>query len=176
MSSTENKILIAFYSRKGQNYYNGKIVDLKVGNTAVIAEKIQQITGGDVFEIETLKTYPADYTETTRVAKEELRNNARPELTHSVKNMEAYQTIYLGYPNWWNTFPMAVFTFLESYNFIGKTIIPFCTHEGSGIGNSERDIKKLCPNANLLPGIAKQGSSVHNSDKEINSWIDKLSI
>jgi len=78
-----------------------------------------------------------------------LHLNARPELTNTVENMESYDVIYLGYPNWWGTMPMAVFTFLESYDFSGKTIIPFCTHEGSGIGNSERDIKKLCPKAKV---------------------------
>jgi len=87
--------------------------------------------------------------------------------------MDDYDLIYLGYPNWWGTFPMAVFTFLESYDFSGKTIVPFCTHEGSGIGNSERDIKKLCPNAKLLPGIAIRGGSVGVADNLVHSWLKK---
>jgi len=166
-----NKSLIAYYSRKGGNYLNGSIVNLPVGNTEVVAKKIEEITGGDLFEIDTVKTYPADYTETTQVAQTEKRQNARPELTKTVEDMNAYDVIYLGYPNWWGTFPMAVFTFLKSYDFSVKTIIPFCTHEGSGLGNSERDIKKICPEAKVLPGLAIRGGNVNSSDNMIKSWL-----
>ena len=171
MTSDNKKPLIAYYSRKGNNYLNGSIVYLEVGNTEVVAKIIQEQTGGDLFEIETIKTYPEDYTETTNVAMEEKRKSARPELTYMVDQMDLYDVIYLGYPNWWGTFPMAVFTFLESYDFSGKTIIPFCTHEGSGLGNSERDIRKLCPNANVLPGIAIRGGSVKSAGNSIKTWL-----
>ena len=167
------KGLVAYYSRKGQNYVNGRIVDLAVGNTEVIAQKIQAITGSDIFEIDTIKEYPIDYTATTRVAKAELNADARPELTNTVDNMNVYDTIYLGYPNWWGTFPMAVFTFLESYDFSGKTIIPFCTHEGSGMGGLS-DIQLLCPNSKVDRGIAIKGSAVHGADSIIKNWIEKL--
>jgi flavodoxin len=166
-----SKILIAYYSRKGNNYVSGNILDLPIGNTEVIAKKIKAFTGGDLFEINTVNPYPADYTETTKVARDELRKNARPELTDTVKNMDDYDVIYLGYPNWFNTFPMAIFSFLESYNFSGKCIIPFCTHEGSGIGRSESEIKKLCPNAKLSPAIAIRGSSVANADNQLQAWL-----
>ncbi|WP_347474371.1 flavodoxin [Clostridium sp. LS] len=145
-----------------------------MGNTEVISKKIQELTGGDLFEIETVKVYPKDYTETTNVSKEELRGNARPKLTEKVENMDSYEVIYLGYPNWWGTMPMAVFTFLESYNFKGKNIIPFCTHEGSGMGSSERDIKKLCPSAKVLPRLAIRGSNVSRADKDILNWLKKF--
>jgi flavodoxin len=168
---TNSKTLIAYYSRKGQNYVGGSIVNLPVGNTEVVATKIQAMIGGDLFEIDTVEAYPKDYTETTNVAMEEKRENARPKLTETVDNMDSYDVIYLGYPNWWGTFPMAVFTFLESYDFSGKTIIPFCTHEGSGLGNSERDIKKSCPKANVKSGLAIRGGSVNRSDNEITNWI-----
>ena len=114
------KTLIAYYSRKGQNYVSGSIRDLKIGNTEVIAGMIKEITGGDMFQIDTVKEYPVDYNETTSVAKEELRAKARPQLTAHVPNMEEYDTIILGYPNWWGTMPMAVYTCLEEYNFFGK--------------------------------------------------------
>jgi len=166
-----SKTLLAYYSRKGQNYVGGSIVNLSVGNTEVVAKKIQAMIGGDLFEIDTVETYPKDYTETTKVAMDEKKGNARPKLTETVDNMDSYDVIYLGYPNWWGTFPMAVFTFLESYDFSGKTIIPFCTHEGSALGNSERDLKKLCPNAKVLPGLAIRGGSVKNSDNMLKSWI-----
>lgn len=170
------KSLIAFYSRKGNNYLGGSIVNLPIGNTEVIAKKIQELTGSDLFQIQTVKPYPEDYTESTKVAQDELSGNARPELTEMVDDVESYGVIYIGYPNWWGTMPMAVSTFLESYDFSGKTIIPFCTHEGSGLGSSERDIKKLCPKAQVLSGLAIKGGSVGRADKELANWLKKLDL
>lgn len=170
----KSKILIAYYSRKGQNYLNGSIVTLPVGNTEVAAKIAQEITGGNIFEICTVKSYPIDYTETTEVATVEKRNNARPELSSRVNNMDQYDTVILGYPNWWGTFPMAVFTFLEEYDFSGKTILPFSTHEGSGLGSSERDIRKLCPGATVLPGLAIRGGSVGRADQLVANWLKNI--
>jgi flavodoxin len=171
-----SKSLIAYFSRKGNNYVGGSIVNLPIGNTEVIAKKIQELTGSDMFQIKTVKSYPEDYTETTNVAQEEKRENARPELTEIVVDMDSYDVIYIGYPNWWGTMPMAVFTFLESYDFSGKTIIPYCTHEGSGMGSSELDIKKLCPNAKVLSGLAISGGSVGRADKDVATWLKKLDL
>lgn len=171
-----NNILIAYYSRTGSNYVSGKITNLSVGNTAVIAKKIQALTGGILFEIKTIKPYPLDYNETTEVSKAELRSNARPELSEYLQDINNYDVIYLGYPNWWGTMPMAVFTFLESCNFRGKIIIPFCTHEGSGLGKSENDIKRLCPESAVLRGIAIRGSSVAGSDQAIKEWLKSQKI
>lgn len=167
------KCLVAYYSRKGQNYVNGNIINLPVGNTEKIANMIRELTEGDLFEIKTIKSYPKDYMETTRVAQDELSENARPELTEYLDNIDDYDVIYLGYPNWWGTFPMAVCTFLESSDFTGKTIIPFCTHEGSGMGHSERDIRGLCPTANVEKGLAIRGGSVSSAEKTVRSWISK---
>ncbi len=169
-----SKSLIAYFSRKGNNYVGSSIVNLPVGNTEVAAKKIQKLTGSDIFQIRTVKSYPEDYTETTNVAQAEKRENARPELTELVDNMDSYDVIYIGYPNWWGTMPMAVFTFLEEYDFSGKTIVPFCTHEGSGMGSSERDIKRLCQNAKVLSGLAIRGGSVERADKDIASWLKSL--
>ena len=144
------KSLIVFYSRAGNNYVGGNIVNLLIGNTEIAAKMIQKHTGGDMFKIETVKDYPSDYHETTEVAKQELRQSARPELAGQMPNVADYSVIYLGYPNWWGTMPMAVFTFLEQYDYKGKFIIPFCTHEGSGMGRSEKDIRKICPGAVVL--------------------------
>ena len=171
-----SKSLIAYFSRKGNNYVGGSIVNLPIGNTEVIAKKIQKLTGSDMFEIRTVKSYPEDYTETTNVAKQEQRENARPELTEIVDDMDSYDVIYVRYPIWYGTMPMAVSTFLESYDFSGKTIIPYCTHEGSGLGSSERDIKNLCPNAKVLPGLAIQGGSVERVDKDVTKWLKKLDL
>lgn len=168
------KCLVAYYSRKGNNYVSGKIVNLQVGNTKVVGDMIRGLTGSDVFQIDTVKPYPKDYTATTNVAKKELNENARPELTSHVENMGYYDVLFLGYPNWWGTIPMAVCTFLEEYDLSGKTIIPFCTHEGSGMGHSESDIAKLCPEATLLNGLAIQGSRVSSAKKDIEGWLNKL--
>lgn len=108
-----SKSLIAYFSRKGNNYVGGSIVNLPIGNTEVIARKIQKLTEGDIFQIRTTKSYPEDYTETTNVAHKEQRENARPELTEKVDNMDSYDLIYIGYPNWYGTMPMAVFTFFR---------------------------------------------------------------
>lgn len=170
----ESKTLIAYYSREGNNYAGGRIVNLPVGNTEVAAEMIQKITGGELFRINTIKKYPEDYTETTKVAQQELRDNARPELSEYLENIDDYEVIILGYPNWWGTMPMPVFTFLEKYDFAGKTILPFCTHEGSGMGKSEADIKKLCPSARLEKGLAIKGSNVHSAQPEIEKWLQKF--
>jgi flavodoxin len=169
MSGTKG--LIAYFSRAGKNYVNGSIVDLAVGNTEVAAKMIQKLTGSDLFRIDTVKPYPEGYEETTDVARQELHGNARPELSGHVDNMAEYGVIYLGYPNWWGTMPMGVFTFLEGYDFAGKTIIPFCTHEGSGMGRSENDIGKACPGAKVLKGLPIRGGSVQRAEHEIADWL-----
>jgi flavodoxin len=168
------KSLIAYFSRAGNNYVNDNIVSLPVGNTEVAAKIIQKLTGGDIFRIDTVNAYPEGYQETTKVAKKELHENARPELSGHVDNMADYSVIYLGYPNWWGTMPMAVCTFLEAYDFAGKTIVPFCTHEGSGMGHSERDIRKLSADARILQGLPIKGGSVQKAEKDIADWLKKL--
>jgi flavodoxin len=174
MATSRN--LIAYFSRDGNNYLGGSIVTLPIGNTEVIAKKIQGMTGGNLFKIKTVRSYPEDYTEATNVADEEKKGNARPELTEKVADMDSYEVVYLGYPIWWGTMPMAVFTFLDSYDFSGKTIVPYCTHEGSGLGSSERDLKRTCPNARILPGLAIKGGSVAGADKDVASWLRKLDL
>ena len=165
------KYLIAYFSRRGNNYVNGKIMNLPIGNTKIIAKIIQENTEGDLFHIDTVKSYPEDYHETTDVAKKELNSNARPELANSVSDMDSYDVVFLGYPNWWGTMPMAVFTFLGSYDFSGKTIIPFCTHEGSGLGHSVEDIRRFCPKAEVENPIAFYGRSVNSAHDDIEEWI-----
>lgn len=167
------KILIAYFSREGGNYVSGRIVNLSVGNTEVVAKMIQKITGGELFRINTVKKYPDNYKEATKVAQQELRDNARPELSEYLDNIDDYEIIILCYPNWWGTMPMPVFTFLEKYDFTEKTIIPVCTHEGSGLGHSESDIRKTCPNVRLEKGLAIKGSNVHSAQPEIEKWLQK---
>lgn len=170
----DKKPLIAYFSRKGNNYAGGRIVNLPIGNTEIIAEIIKELTGGELFHIEAVKAYPEDYTETTEVAKKELRDNARPDLTGHLDNLDSYDVVFLGYPNWWGTMPMPVFTFLDEYDFTGKTIIPFCTHEGSGLGKSEKDIARLCPQAKVLKGLAVHGTHVKEAKEEVVNWLEQI--
>lgn len=163
--------LIAFYSRADENYVSGMIKTLDIGNTEIAAGIIQELTGAKLFKIEQLQPYSSNYNECIAQAQEDQRRNARPELKAYPKTLDDYDVIYLGYPNYWSTMPMAVFTFLEHFDFKGKTIKPFCTHEGSGMGGSAADIKRLCPGANVEKGIAIRGGSVQRSKKDIENWV-----
>ncbi len=172
----ENKLLIAYFSRSGNNYVGGTIVNLKAGNTEIVAGMIRNLAGGDLFKIDAVQAYPDDYMETTEVAKKELREKARPALKTNLANLDGYDTVILGYPNWWGTMPMAVHTFLESFDFSGKTLLPFCTHEGSGMGHSESDIKRLCPGAGVLPGLPIIGGNVRRAEDDVARWLSKNGI
>ncbi len=166
-----SKKLIAFYSRADENYVNGLIKELEVGNTEIAAGIIQELTGADLFKIEQVNPYSKSYNECIAQAQEDQRKNARPELKRYPESIDDYDVIYLGYPNYWSTMPMAVFTFLEHFDFSGKTIKPFCTHEGSGLSGSVKDIKKLCPKAKVEAGLAINGGRVSRAREDIENWI-----
>ena len=165
------KTLIAYFSRKGNNYVNGTIRSLSVGNTKAVAEMIAKLTCGDQFEIERAIPYSEDYDECTRQALEDLKSGARPKLRRKLDSIAEYDVIYLGYPNYWGTMPVHVFLFLESYDFSGKIIMPFCTHEGSGMANSEIDIRRICPGAKVEKGLAIHGADVQRAGKAIEKWV-----
>lgn len=173
----DTTILVAYFSRTGENYSVGNI---EKGNTHIIADMIAGQTGGDMFEISTVTPYPDDYDACTEVAKQEQNDNARPELAASVENIEDYDVIYLGFPIWWGDMPMAVYTFLESYDFSGKTIIPFCTHEGSGLASTESSIEDACPDAEILTGLSVRGSVAQNSQDEaqeaVVNWLKESGL
>lgn len=163
--------LIAFYSRADENYVNGMIKTLDRGNTEVVAEIIQKLTDAKMFKIEQMQPYAKDYNECIAQAQADQKRNARPELKSYPETIAPYDVIYLGFPNYWGTMPMAVFTFLENFDFSGKIIKPFCTHEGSGMGSSVKDIEKLCTGAKVEKGLALRGGSVERSEREIAQWI-----
>ena len=168
------KVLIAYYSRRGENWVNGSIRSLNLGNTEVVASKIKELLPeADLFHIDTVRKYSEDYMTCIEEAKQELRDHARPEMKEKLDSIDEYDTIILGYPNWWGTMPMVCYTFLESYDFTGKTIIPFCTNEGSGMGSSERFIKKLCPTATVLNGTPIHGAEAASADREAKQIADK---
>ncbi len=166
-----SKSLVAFYSRADENYFKGTLKMLDVGNTEVVAKMIKELTNSDIFKIEQVNPYSKDYNECIEQARADQRENKRPTLKEYPKSLDDYDVIYLGYPNYWGTMPMAVFTFLGHFDFDKKIIKPFCTHEGSGMGNSERDIKNVCSGAVVKKGIAIRGSSVFNVKEDIKKWI-----
>lgn len=164
-------ILTVYFSMKGQTIGPGmKIVNQEKGNTAMAAEFIQKAVGGDLFEVKADREYSKDHMVLIDEAKEELNAGTRVPVKEWPEHLEQYDTIFLGYPNWWNTMPMVLFTFLEHYDWTGKRIIPFCTNEGSGLGSSVRDIRKLCPGAEVDTGISLTGSRVRNSEHQIAAW------
>ena len=167
------KILTVFYSLKGETIAPGmKIVNLEKGHTAVAAEFVQKAVGGDIFALETVKTYLEDHMKMIYEAKEELEKEIYPELK-GYPNINEYDTIFLGYPNWWNTIPTPVFNFLKHYDWSGKRLIPFVTSGGSGLGKSVDDIKKICVGAEISAGCAFLGHEVENSKQEISAWARK---
>lgn len=165
--------LIAYFSRADENYFGGALKMLTVGNTETAAKTLQTLTGGELFKIEPVKPYAKDYNTCINEAQADQRANARPALKACPESLDGYDTIYLGYPNYWGTMPMAVFTFLEHFDFTGKTIRPFCTHEGSGMGRSEADIRRLCPGAKVEPGLAIRGGSVNSAGDKIRKWVEE---
>ena len=168
ISSAQGKILIAYFSRTGEEYAVGNITK---GNTKIVAEIVAQKIGGELFEIKPVKNYPTDYNECTKIASREKATKARPQLANKIENFADYDVIFLGYPIWWGDAPMAVYTFLESYDFSDKTIIPFCTHGGSGLSSTEQQITLVCPNAKLLQGFEIRGSTAQKNFSETESKI-----
>ena len=162
--------LIIYYSRKGQNYFSGNIRDIPKGNTEYVAEFIHDAVGGDLFEIDTVEPYPVDYMECTEVAKDELRAKKRPELKRYIDDISSYDNVFVCGPCWWGTYPMAVFSQLERLDWEGKKVFPVMTHEGSGLGSCERDLKNACKGADVRRGLAVSGGQASSSQKKVAEW------
>ena len=165
------KTLIAFFSRADENYFGGAMRYVKVGNTEIVAGIIRDLIPADTFKIEMKDPYSPVYMTCIEEAKKDLRAKARPELVSMPESIDEYDTVILAYPNYWGTMPMAVFTFLEKFDFSGKTILPLCTNEGSGMGGSERDIRKTCPGATVKKGLPITGSAAANSKSSVERWL-----
>ena len=163
--------LVAFYSRADENYFGGSMKHIEVGNTEKAAKMIAELTGAVLFKIEQKVPYSADYRECVDQARKDKQENARPELVSLPENFDQYDEIYLGYPNYCGTMPMAVYTFLENLDFDGKKIHPFCTHEGSGLSGTESDIKSCAPNAIVEKGLAIHGSHVDSTKAALEKWV-----
>ena len=184
------RILVAYLSRSGENYnvgipregsasaaYAGYI---EKGNTAILAETIAETTGGDLFAITTVTPYPDDYAAMLQVAQEEIDTDARPELAGTVENMGDYDVVFIGYPIWHGRLPQAIFTFMESYDFAGKTVIPFNTHEGSGQSGTQQMIETALPESTVLQGLAVQGKTAQENMEKmqalVNEWLEGLGM
>ena len=155
-------ILVAYFSHSG--------------NTCEIADQIHKSMGGDIFEIQAVKPYPHDYDAVVNQAKQELNSGYKPALKTKIENIKSYDLVFIGYPIWWGTFPAPVKTFLSEYDFSGKTIVPFCTHEGSGLGRSVTDISKLCPKSTLRDGVAIWGRDAETAQNKVSEWLRKIKI
>ena len=170
------KSLVLVFSRADENYQVGYILK---GNTMILAEYIAEKTGSDLFEVKPAKKYPADYDTCIDVAKNELNNNARPSILED-KDISEYDTIFMGYPIWWGDLPMCLYTFIEAHNWEGKKIIPFCTHEGSGMGRTDRNIERAAKGSQVMKGLAVRGATAQNNTdsakKNIDSWLKSLGL
>ena len=169
--NTMAKTLIAFFSRADENYFGGAMRYVKVGNTEIVAGIIKELIPADTFKIEMKNPYSPVYMTCIEEAKKDLRAKARPELVSMPASIDEYDTVILAYPNYWGTMPMAVYTFLENFDFTGKTILPLCTNEGSGMGSSEREIRKTCPGADVKRGLPVTGSTAANSKSSVERWL-----
>ena len=169
--------LVAYFSRAGENYTVGVVEE---GNTAKLAKAIAEQTGADLFEIVPVVDYPHSYNECLEVATTEQRENARPEYVGDVEDWDRYDTVFIGYPIWWGEIPNIVYTFMESHDFAGRTVIPFNTHEGSGQSHSQRDIEGTLPDATVLQGLAVRGATAQNdadaTAKAVSDWLNGLGL
>lgn len=163
--------LIIYFSRAGENYFGGELKNIEKGNTEVIAEYIKDLTSADLFKVEPANEYPLDYMECIDVAQKEQENDARPEIKEALTDIGEYDVIYIGFPNWWGTLPMPMWTQLEQLDFEGKTVKPFVTHEGSGFGSAERDLKKLCEGADIKKGLSIPGANVYDAKDIVARWV-----
>lgn len=146
------------------------------GNTETVANYIHEEIGGDIVKLETVQTYPEDYDELVDYAREEQRDNTRPELETAIENIEQYDTIFLGYPNWWGDMPMPIYSFLDQYDLSNKTIAPFITHGGSGLSGTPANIANEEPDAVVTEGLAINGDDVDDCQDEVNEWLNELNF
>lgn len=170
--STGTRVLIVYFSRT-TGVYDGP---LKVGHTKRVADFIQEHTGGDEYEIIPKESYPDDYEETTRVAMREQQEDARPAIANPLPDVSDYDTVFIGSPIWWGEYPMVVRTFLDGVDLNGKTVIPFTTHEGSGLGNTREQLASQYPKATVRDGLAIRGGDADNSKQAVDDWLNGLGM
>lgn len=169
-----SKILLAYFSRADENYNVGYI---EKGNTEWVADFIsEKVTIDETYKIERVTPYPTEYKECTDEAKKEQTDNARPKIKGTITDFNDYDIIFLGYPIWWGDIPMCVYTFIESYYWNGKIVIPFSTHEGSSWGNSLSTLNKKMKGATLYTGYNCRGAQAKNNQSAVNDWLTTLGL
>lgn len=169
-SNMKNSIVI-YFSHAGDNYSVGNI---KVGNTKIVADYITELTGAAQYEIVTHKYDGMAYTPLTQLAKEEANNGELPPYEGSAPDLSGYDTVFIGGPVWWGTYPQVMFTLFKDINLDGKTVYPFTTHEGSGLANCVSDIKKAFPKANVQKGFSIYGHEVRTEKAKVEKWVKGL--
>ena len=166
----DKKSIIIYFSRADENYFGGEMRYVDKGNTEVIAEYIKDIVGADIFKVEPLNPYPADYMECIEEAKVRTKEHNAP-IKENVPDISSYEVIYVGSPIYWGVMPEELFTALKGLNYSGKTIRPITTHEGSGLSGVPRQLKEICNGAEVLDGLAINGSQVNNSRQKVENWV-----
>ncbi|MGM9797649.1 MAG: flavodoxin [Parabacteroides sp.] len=171
---TGKNVLVTFFSHTGENYAVGNITK---GNTHIIADMIAEKMGSRLFEIVSVKEYPKTYDACVDVAKREKEAGARPAIKDDIV-VEEYDVVFIGYPNWWGDMPMAVYTFIDKHSWAGKIVIPFCTHEGSGLSNTAKYVANACEGAKVENGLAVRGEIAQNNQeqarKAVAQWLERL--
>lgn len=167
------KNLVIYYSRSGENYVNGAIKNINKGNTEYVAEFIKKNFDADLFKVETVKQYAKSYMDCIREAQSELDNNERPELKSYLDDISGYDNIIIAGPCWWGTYPMAIFSAIEKLDFTGKKVLPIMTHEGSGMGHCEKDLKNTIKGAEFVRGLAIHGADASSSEKQVVDYLKK---
>lgn len=167
-------LAIVYFSHSGETLIEGEKRNLSKGNTEIIAEKIADQLNTSSIRLIPQKAYSKKYDQVVMQAKNELVKQAYPVFEPLSLNLKETEQILLGYPNWWGTFPRIIATFLQNYEWAGKIICPFCTHEGSGLGNSLSDLKKQCPQAIIERGLSIRGSRVERADLVIQNWLQEI--
>ena len=170
-SKTMNKSIVIFFSHAGDNYSVGNI---EVGNTKIVADYISEIAGSDQFEIVTHKYDGMAYNPLIKLAQEEADNGELPPYEGDAPDLSQYDTVFIGGPVWWGTYPQVMFTLFRDINLDGKTVIPFTTHEGSGLANCVSDVKKSFPKANVTKGFAIYGHEVRSNRSKVEKWLQSL--
>ena len=166
------KTLVAYFSHVGENLQNNEIVELTKGNTEVVAEKIADLTGGDLYKIEEEEPYPYKYDDCLRRSRREDENNEHPALKAGMRlNMDDYDTVYIGFPIWYRTYPRVVASFLDTYDFSNKKIRPFCTNDEGTFGISLLEMQSVLKGAEFTDGLAIRGVDVNNADERIKVFV-----
>lgn len=167
------KSIIVYFSRSGENIVDHKIVDLPVGNTEIIARKIQALTGADLFQLKPIRPYPHSYQECLKIAEKEYQTNECLDYVHTYEDLSSYDVVFLGFPIWYRSYPRIINKFIKDYDLADKTVMPFCTNDEGNFGIAELELRSLCHDTILRPGFYVQGKDIHLCSDRLQRWINR---